>query len=128
MFRGPSATAELMSGVSASGQELSTYDGFWISRCGLNKDGALAISHRNIMSALYLMQSCDQYDLLNTAAGEFLRRWALMIQTAVRRNPKAPNFDGLDAYLAYASMKAVASSPASSNVTLRKSKRAKRLS
>ena len=48
-----------------------------------------------------LLQTYDQYDLYNSASGEFLARWILMTQAAVRKNPRAPDFTGLDYYLAH---------------------------
>ena len=100
-FRGPSALTELAAGVAGAGQEFSTYDSFWVQRSGVNRQGTLALTHRNIFTVLHLLQSWDQVDLPNLATAEFLSRWSLMIQTAVRRSPKSPCFDGLDAYLSY---------------------------
>ena len=47
------------------------------------------------------MQSYDQYDALNPAGFEFLSRWALMIQVAVRKNLRVPDFGGLDTFLSH---------------------------
>lgn len=100
-YRGPKAAPETLTGVLKSGNELSTYDMFWSAKSGIAKQSAVAQAHRNIFAALYLFQSYDQYDMLNSAGVEFLVRWALMIQTATRKNPKVPNFHGLDSFLSY---------------------------
>ena len=100
-FRGPKAIKELLTGVMKSGQELSTYDLFWKSRSGIARNSAIAITHQNIFGVLFLLQSCDQVDLFGLAAAEYLARWALMIQQATRKNPKAPVFTGLDHYLSH---------------------------
>ena len=50
---------------------------------------------------LFLLQSCDQVDLFGLAAAEYLAHWALMVQQATRKNPKAPVFTGLDHYLSH---------------------------
>ena len=83
-----------------SGCELNSFDGFWRQRCGIDASSTIAISHANILTVLYSMQSYDQYDLSNSASGEYPCRWALVIQAATRRNPKAPDFSNLDAFLA----------------------------
>ncbi|CAE8715533.1 unnamed protein product [Polarella glacialis] len=43
-----------------------------------------------------LLVSFDQVDLSNMAGGEQLVRWIIQIETAVERNPKLPDFSGLD--------------------------------
>eukprot|EP00974_Lingulodinium_polyedra_P068419 6625982-Lingulodinium_polyedra.AAC.1 len=48
------------------------------------------------------MQSYDQFDLHNSGAGEYLARWALMVEAATRRSPRSPDFSGLDNLLARA--------------------------
>ena len=100
-FRGPKAVSELLRGVQKSGQELSTYDLFWSSRSGIVKQPAVAITHRNIFAVLHLLQSYDQIDLLNMAGADYLARWALMIQAATKKSPKAPVFAGLDHFLSH---------------------------
>ena len=50
---------------------------------------------------LFLLQSRDQVDFFGLAAAEYLARWALMIQQATHKNPKAPVFIGLDHYLSH---------------------------
>ena len=100
-FRGPAAGLEFFEGVRNAGQELATFDGFWSQRSGIAKGSALAHSHRNILTALSLFQSYDQLDLHNVAGLEFLSRWCLMIHAAVRRNAKAPSFQGLESYLSH---------------------------
>ena len=61
----------------------------------------MAHVRRNIFTALHLFQAYDKFDLPQIAGIEFLARWALMIQAAVRRQPRAPNFEGLEAYLSH---------------------------
>ena len=97
----PSAAMELLTSISKTGHELATYDGFWTARCGISKGSAVAIAHRNVFVALGLLQSYDQVDLANLAGAEYLCRWILQIQTAVRRNSKVPSFEGLEPYLAH---------------------------
>jgi hypothetical protein len=100
-FRGPSAATEMLQGVLKSGNELAQFDLFWSTRSGVAKGSAVANAHRNIFTCLSLMQSYDQYDAVNSASFEFLARWALMIQAAVRKNPRLPDFAGLDSFLSH---------------------------
>eukprot|EP00972_Heterocapsa_arctica_P093917 13851696-Heterocapsa_arctica.AAC.1 len=91
----------MLTGVLKSSQELSTFDLFWTTQSGIARQSAIALTHRNIFTVLYLLQSYDQIDIFGLAAAEFLARWALMIQQATRKNPKAPIFPGLDHFLSH---------------------------
>ena len=51
--------------------------------------------HKTLMHALGLMQVYDQLDLPALAGAEFLARRVVVIERAVRVNPKAPDFTGL---------------------------------
>ena len=42
------------------------------------------------------MVTYDQHNMANSAAGELLARNILRVQRAVRRNPRTPDFTGLD--------------------------------
>eukprot|EP00969_Alexandrium_andersonii_P102755 4534738-Alexandrium_andersonii.AAC.1 len=46
------------------------------------------------------MQQFDQLDLTNVASGEMLARWLLIIEAAVERSPRNPDFTGLEGLLA----------------------------
>ena len=41
----------------------------------------------------------DRFDLPQTSTGEHLCRRLLQVQAAVKRNPKMPDFEGLEPYL-----------------------------
>jgi hypothetical protein len=49
--------------------------------------------------ALRLLLGFDQVDASNSAAAEFLSRRLLQIEAATRRNPRQPDFEGLDGIL-----------------------------
>ena len=49
-----------------------------------------------------MMQSFDQLDVPQLASAEFLIRWLLMIEQAVKRSPRTPTFEGLDHYITHA--------------------------
>jgi len=50
---------------------------------------------------LYLLQSFDRLGLPHIHGVEFVCRWILMIQAAVRRNPWSPSFEELKSYLGH---------------------------
>ena len=97
----PSAVQELFPAVQKAGCEIAQYHQFWQPRSGVTISASIAYTHKNLFSALSLFQSYDQIDCYNSAGVEFLCRWILMTQQAVRRSPKAPDFSGLDTYLAH---------------------------
>ena len=51
------------------------------------------------MTILWMMVCFDRLDVLNVASAEYVARRLLMIQRAVRRNPRAPDFDGLECFM-----------------------------
>lgn len=77
------------------------YDFFWAQQNGAVRTSAVALSHMHVMATLSLLQSYDQVDMTNLAGVEYLGRWALMIQAAVRKNPKSPSFQGLETFLSH---------------------------
>ncbi len=93
---GPSAATEVLQGVRGSGRELLPYDEMWAAPSGIHAESAIRKEHKTLFTARQLFQSWDQIDLPATAGGEFLCRRAIQIQRAVRSNPKAPNFVGLE--------------------------------
>ena len=94
--RGPSAAAEVLSGVRGCGRELVTYDEFWAQTSGVQSGSNLRLLHKTIFHALALLQSYDQVDVPALAGAEYLARRAIQVQRAVRANPKCPTFQGLE--------------------------------
>ena len=101
-FKGPRAVAELMKGIASGGHELNTYGQFWVRQSGMNPRSAAATELLSCLNGLHLMVATDLYDPLNSSAAEHLSRRILQIQKAVRRNPTAPDFTGLEAYMSHA--------------------------
>ena len=98
-FKGPRAIVELLKGVAAGGHELNTYGPFWIRHSGMNGKSAAAVEFMSCLNALQMMVAVDTLDLYNSAAAEHMARRILQIQRAVRRNPQAPDYSGLEAYM-----------------------------
>ena len=59
------------------------------------------MKHGNLIIILWLMTSVDQLNVLACQSAEFLCRRVFMLQRAVKRSPKAPDFEGLDTYIAH---------------------------
>ena len=92
----PHAAFELARGIIVGGTEVSTSHNIWQPRSGVSERSAVSIEHSTDLMIFHLMVTYDQYDMANSAAGELLARNILRIQRAVRRNPRTPDFSGLD--------------------------------
>jgi len=94
-FRGPSATLELLTSIRAVSDDIVQFHEHFLRSTGLTAGHAVAIKHREMLSVLMHMVSFDQLDVTQLGAAECLCRYILQIHQAVRRNPKAPDFAGL---------------------------------
>jgi hypothetical protein len=70
---------------------------------GADMNGTVSF-HRNIFQALYLFQSHDQVDVMSLTGCEPLARWPLVIEVAVWRSPRSPDFSPLDSFLPHSWM------------------------
>ncbi|CAK0862617.1 unnamed protein product, partial [Prorocentrum cordatum] len=95
-FEGPSAARELITDVAAAGLELHLYPTWWESRGGVKSQGSVAREVRLGFDYLRIMQSYDQLNLQALASAELRCRRVIVRQRAARRNPKAPDFTGLE--------------------------------
>ena len=98
-FRGPSAEQEIAGAVLASGVEPPAYHQQWVVRSGVGAKSAAAREHLLLLYALWLLVCIDGADIVNLSSAEHLARRIMMLERAVRRNPRAPDFEGLDAYM-----------------------------
>ena len=71
----------------------------FVRQSGIGEKSAVAREHRLISKALRLMHQFDQVDPTNLASAELLVRRLLQLEAATRRNPRAPDFEGLDVVL-----------------------------
>jgi len=95
-YRGPSALPELLETVRATGDDLVGYHDFFLRSSGLSPESPVAHQHKCLMSVLAHMVHFDQLNAYGLSSGECIGRNILRIHRAVRRNPKAPDFKGLD--------------------------------
>ena len=101
LFDGPSALEELVTGLVQSGLEPSAYVDHFLNVSGLNIKNGLAVELRWLVFGLHLMATQDRLNLPRITTSEHFARRILQIQKATRRNPKAPDFTGLEAYTAH---------------------------
>jgi hypothetical protein len=92
---GPRSSMEVLTAVRSTGLELNTYHDKWQAKSGIHVDSAICWEHKILFMALALLINFDQVDVSNLAGAEFMCRRILMIQKAVKMNPKCPAFGGL---------------------------------
>jgi hypothetical protein len=102
IFEGPDAFFELSKSIAASAMEPPAFSAQFIQQSGANMKSTHAITYRYVLSAIHLMVSVDRLQGCRLASAQHLARWAMMLQRALRRNPKAPDFSGLDSYMLHA--------------------------
>ncbi|CAE8674891.1 unnamed protein product [Polarella glacialis] len=95
-LQGVRACREYLSAISEGPGNIISYHSEWVRLSGVNEASAVCHTHRTLAENLRLLVSFDQVDLSNMAGGEQLVRWIIQIETAVERNPKLPDFSGLD--------------------------------
>ena len=93
-FSGPSALKELLAAVRAAGEEIAGFHEYYCRAAGLSHDHPIALRHRDLLGLLYHFVNFDQVNPGELAGCEATARLILQIHTAVRRNPKNPDFKG----------------------------------
>ena len=101
-YSGPSALVELMKSMIASGYEPPFYYTHWRSTSGVSHGSGVCIEMGHWIHLLWLLICYDVLDVTNVAGAEMAARRILQIQKAVAKNPKAPDFSGLEHYMACA--------------------------
>ena len=71
----------------------------WSSKSGVGEKSSICREHGVICVVMRIFMQFDQVDVTNIAGCEYLCRRLLQIEAAVRRNPRQPDFDGLDPIL-----------------------------
>ena len=89
------AVKEFVQSVSDGPGSLARYHVDWLRLSGINDSSSITHTHRNLCEALRMMISYDQVNPCNLASAEYLVRWLIMVETAVERNPRSPDFHGL---------------------------------
>ena len=94
--QGERAAPEYLKTMKMAGLEWLTHHNDFVQKSGVSKASNVARAHRRVTEALALLQQWDQVDLANSACAESLVRYLLGIESAVRRDPRAPDFSLFD--------------------------------
>ena len=94
-FEGPRVCKELAASIREGAGNPTSYHAEWIRLSGVNQNSAIAYEHKNAMEMLRMATSMDQVDISNLASFEMLSRRVVMLEMAVARDPRDPDFSGL---------------------------------
>ena len=98
---GPRVGPDFLTGVVATGHECLAYADHYKGTSGMNDKSGLAVEFTVLVAILHMLISLDQLNPANLASAELLMRRVRMIQKAVKRNPKVPDFEGLEVHLSH---------------------------
>lgn len=91
----PRVCAELLRGIRSLGLTLFTCHENWARQSGCHPESAIVGAHKVLCGVIGLAVGYDRLDVSNVSAIELVARRLIMVERAVRANPKAPNFTGL---------------------------------
>ena len=94
---GPRSVAEFLAGVRQAGFEsLVAYHAFWLRSSGVSDKAGVAREHKLLCEVVRLAGEFDQVNIAGLSSMELLARRIYQIEMAVRKNPKTPDFNGLE--------------------------------
>ena len=96
---GPRVTLEWLTAVVDGSGDLTTYHHEWVRRSGVAENSAVCHNHFLFCQALRAFVSVDQVDPTNLLGVETLVRKLVQDEVAIGRNPKHPDYGGLDVML-----------------------------
>ena len=82
--------------MEEAGLTLNSHNVQWVRSSGVSEHSAPARSHRTYCKILRHLLFIDQLDGGQILGAEFLAREIIKVETAVGRNPKCPDWEGLD--------------------------------
>ena len=100
-FRGPSAARDLLTAIVSSGVEPQIFQMQFEQATGLSPKSAVAHELRLLLYSVWAYVVVDKLDPYQSAVMEHTCRRVLQLHSAVRRNPKAPDFENLHHYLSH---------------------------
>ena len=103
VFTGPAAFPELATALCRSGMEPQAFVANYLQTSGVHAKSAVAIEFSHLMFAIYAFTVLDRLDPYQSTTVEHLARRVLQLQKAIKRNPKAPDFEGLSEYTRHCS-------------------------
>jgi hypothetical protein len=99
-LRGPRAGREILVALRDAGQgSFDEHHIIWNKQSGVAEKSNTSREHRLLCKVLRLLIQFDQVDISNSAGAEMLVRRLLQLEAATRRNPRQPDFEGLDIIL-----------------------------
>ena len=98
IFGGDSTIHEVADGLIATGLEPPGYHSAWVTGSGVTPSGPIAREHFYLIMFIWYMAVVDRLNIFASVAAEHASRRILALQKAVRKNPRNPDFSGLEAY------------------------------
>ena len=87
-----------MRSIAESGLEVTAYGNEFLRLNAVPPSSSVAKMYMYLLHAFHLMVCVDRLDPMHSAVAEHLSRKILQRQKAIQRNPKQPDFTGLDEY------------------------------
>ena len=98
-FEGPCACEEILNFFDGTGMEPSGAMQGYFAAQGISSGSALAREMTIHAHTLWLLWCVDRYQVARSSAAQHVSRRLLQQLAAVRRNPKSPDFEGLEPYM-----------------------------
>eukprot|EP00971_Amphidinium_carterae_P157507 3122585-Amphidinium_carterae.2 len=95
-IRGPRAVKEFLGAVADGIGDLSSYHLQWLQHSGVNEHSAVSHIHGLLCEVLRQAVSVDQINPMNLLSMEIVVRRLVQDEVAVARNPRHPDYGGLD--------------------------------
>jgi hypothetical protein len=102
-FRGTSSAIEVATSLASTGMDVKAYSASWEQASGISPTSQLAREMRLLLCAFVMLLTVDRLDVGQTHTAEHIARRIVQIQKAVKRNPKNPDFGGLELLMAHMS-------------------------
>ncbi|CAK0855124.1 unnamed protein product, partial [Prorocentrum cordatum] len=96
---GPRVAKEWLTSVRNGPGDLTSHHGQWVRLSGISEFSAVAHIHYVLCEAVRLTIQTDQLDVTHLVSCELIMRRICQDETAVSRNPRHPDYGGLDIVL-----------------------------
>jgi len=93
---GPRLAPELFAGLRVAGRTLVAQDAEWRARSGVPHIGMAARFHTAAIEILRALVTVDRVDPYSTIGPELCCRYIYMVEQACDRNPRQPDWEGLE--------------------------------
>ena len=99
-LRGPPAVKEWFGSLDAAGQTVLQHHMDFVRKSGLPEKSSVAREHAALSESLRYFVTWDQVDCCGLVGIEMMIRRLITIEMAVARNPRCPDWEGLDVVIA----------------------------